>query len=69
MRRAHRVAYEVAHAPIPAGMVVMHSCDNPPCVRLSHLSVGTVQANVTDAIAKGRRPQNRAPFGSVSWTS
>lgn len=30
-RMAHRVAWEDAHGPIPRGLVVMHSCDMPPC--------------------------------------
>lgn len=34
--------------------VVMHSCDTPPCVRPSHLSVGTQRANLHDALAKNR---------------
>lgn len=56
---AHRVAYEEAVGPIPSGLVVLHACDNPPCVRPSHLSVGTVADNVHDCIAKGRHRNNR----------
>lgn len=37
----------------------MHSCDNPPCVNPSHLSVGTSSDNHLDAAAKGRIPGNR----------
>lgn len=51
---AHRMAWELAHGPIPDGMQVCHTCDNPPCVRLDHLFLGTNRANVTDKIAKGR---------------
>lgn len=56
---ASRAAYEEAHGPVPKGMVVMRTCDNPPCINLDHLILGTQQANVRDALAKGRRPQNR----------
>ena len=54
-RAAHRVAWEAHNAqPIPEGMVVMHSCDNPACVNPEHLSIGTPKDNTHDMIAKGR---------------
>jgi hypothetical protein len=53
-RRAHREMWEQVNGPIPDGMVLLHSCDNPPCIRLSHLSLGTQAENVADMIAKGR---------------
>lgn len=36
------------------GGVVMHSCDNPACVNIAHLTLGTQQQNVADQVAKGR---------------
>lgn len=39
---------------IPDGMIVMHKCDNPSCVRVSHLKIGTIEENVADKISKGR---------------
>lgn len=53
---AHRIAYEFTHGPIGVGMVVMHSCDNRPCVNPAHLSLGTVKDNNDDARRKGRMP-------------
>ena len=54
-RRLHRVAWEAHNAePIPEGMVVLHSCDNRECFNPAHLSVGTQQENIHDAMSKGR---------------
>lgn len=35
--------------------VICHACDNPKCVRPSHLFNGTLTDNRRDAIAKGRQ--------------
>lgn len=34
--------------------VILHACDNPPCFRIDHLSVGTLADNNADMRAKGR---------------
>lgn len=52
--KAHRWAWMLAHGPIPDGMVVMHTCDNPPCVNELHLRLGTQAENVADMRAKNR---------------
>jgi hypothetical protein len=52
--QAHRYAYELTYGPIPAGKVLMHTCDNPPCVRPDHLRVGTNAENHRDAVVKRR---------------
>jgi len=52
---AHRVAYTLAHGPITdVRMLVMHSCDNPPCCNPAHLSLGSYLDNARDMDAKGR---------------
>jgi len=52
--QCHRVAWAEAHGPIPDGMDVLHSCDNPPCVNVNHLFLGTNADNMADCVKKGR---------------
>ena len=50
---AHRYAYASCVASIPEDLIIMHACDNPACVRPSHLRLGTHRQNMLDKEAKG----------------
>ena len=53
---AHRAAYMMANAiEIPSGVMVLHSCDNPPCCNPRHLWLGSARDNTDDMVAKGRQ--------------
>jgi hypothetical protein len=64
---ASRFAWAIAHGPIPAGMHVLHHCDNPPCCNPGpgHQFLGTHAENMADRVAKGRVPRGSASSGAV----
>lgn len=57
-KRAPRVSYELAHGPIPRGLHIRHSCDNPKCVNPNHLLTGTPAENAADKVLRGRQSRN-----------
>lgn len=54
-QKAHRVSLMLAGFD-PSGFEVRHRCDNPPCVRPSHLLRGTHAENMDDASKRGLMP-------------
>lgn len=62
---AHRVAWRLANGSIPDGLFVCHHCDYPPCVRPTHLFLGTALENTHDSIRKGRAHVKRRTMRRV----
>lgn len=53
--RAHRIAWQIfTGQPVPKGVLVLHSCDNPACCNIKHLSLGSPQDNMNDKMSRGR---------------
>ena len=57
--QAHRLSWIIANGGIPDGLMVLHRCDTPLCVRPDHLFLGTQSENMKDAAAKKRLWQSR----------
>ena len=54
-RLAHRFSWALDTGEIlPSSTMILHQCDNPPCVNPDHLMAGTAQENSTDMVNKGR---------------
>lgn len=53
---AHRAAWTLSKGRIPSGLLVLHRCDNPRCIEVEHLFLGTHADNFRDAVEKGRHP-------------
>jgi hypothetical protein len=50
----HRLVWSIANGEIPDNMKICHKCDNPSCININHLFMGTQKENIQDAITKGR---------------
>lgn len=52
--KAHRLSYLFCCGEFDDGLCLLHSCDNPKCVKPSHLKIGDRNDNNQDMKAKGR---------------
>ena len=52
--KLHRWLYWKAHPDFDQSLEVCHSCDNPGCINLNHLFIGTHLDNMRDRGIKGR---------------
>jgi len=58
MRRVHRVAYTLAHGPVPDGLEVDHICHTRDCLNLEHLRL----------LAHKHNAENRSGLRSTNTT-
>lgn len=53
---AHRWIFEQTHGiTLTSEQLILHACDNPPCVNVRHLRIGTHRDNAADMDLRGRR--------------
>lgn len=64
---SNRAAWLLFRGPVPNGMEVCHTCDNPPCVRIDHLFLATHAENMADMVRKGRSQQIALPGARNPW--
>lgn len=62
---SHRIAYSLHYGGFDRSLVVMHTCDNPPCCNPHHLRLGTRGDNNRDRSSKGRGREHRQ-WGSAN---
>lgn len=61
---ATRFVFEVKRGRKPEGML-LHSCDNPPCVNPDHLREGTALDNSRDAVNRERIPKGEERYNAI----
>ena len=63
-KKAHRFSWSFHNeSQIPAGVLVLHSCDKRACVNPDHLRLGTQAENISDRDSRGRMADMRGEKG------
>jgi hypothetical protein len=57
----HRLVWAAEKGPIPAALEICHRCDNPRCVRIAHMFLGSHATNMHDMAVKGRGNSTVSP--------
>ena len=61
---SHRAVWLLEYGTLPAGMHVLHRCDNRKCCNPRHLFLGTNDDNIADKVRKGRQERGEAHSGA-----
>lgn len=65
---AHRIVWIYHHGEIEGKLLVCHKCDNPRCINIKHLFLGTYKDNCQDMIKKGRSNfYSRSIYTKEQW--
>lgn len=62
--RGHRWLWEQVIGRIPDGKVLRHRCDNPSCVNLKHMKIGTPRNNNEDRNKRGRTSRHAQHYAA-----